>query len=904
MKSTQAVHRTIVVVDVEGFGDPRRTLPHQVGTRAGLYRVVARAMDAAGVPWRACYHEDRGDGIFVLVPPRYAKGPLVEVLPEALVRALQQHNDTSPAAQHTRLRVAVHAGEVALDGHGATSTALTTAFRLLNAPPVRQALAESPGLVAFVVSHWIFDEVVQHSDVLDPATFRPVSVAVKEIHETAWITLPDHPYPVDSAVVDRLAGHPAPPGSDDSARSPAAPPRQLPAPPTPFVGRDEQLITLDHAVTGADTGADNGGGPATGTAVFISAIGGAGGIGKTWLALHWAHRHAHRFPDGQLFVDLHGFSPVDHPLEPAAVLRGFLGALGIAPGHLPADLDAQAALYRSLVAGRRMLIVLDNAATADQIVPLLPGTSTCTVLVTGRTKLASLIERHGAHHLPLNVLTRGEAHALLSERLGGQRVAAEPGVTDELVGLCGYHPLALAITARHAATRPHIPLAEFAAELRDLGLDMLDDDPTASLSTVLSWSLRHLTGQQRTVFALLSMAPGPDIDVSAAACLTGLSTTQTRKILHTLEDNSLLDRHPHGRYAMHDLVRAYAATTVRDNLSEPQRRAALDRVVDFYLHTAHAAACRLYLLDPPVRLDPPASGAHPLPPRDPPAALAWLHTHHPHLLAAQRTAAVHHRHHAVWHLAWTLGNFHYRQGHFHDDLAVWQAAADASVHLPDPTAQTLAYRFLGHAHAELGGHEPAIGHLHQALALATQHHDTSQQAHTHHFLARAWELQGDHRQAFEHARQALDLHRALDQPVWEANALNTMGWHAARLGDYETARVHCQQALALHRHHDNPHAEADTRDSLGWIHHHTGQHQQAVHYYRQALTLYRTLGNTTQAADTLDHLGHPHAALDQHDQARAAWQQALGLYQAQGRYADAERVRKQLDDLTDPDGTQ
>jgi hypothetical protein len=208
--------------------------------------------------------------------------------------------------------------------------------------------------------------------------------------------------------------------------------------------------------------------------VVISAIGGAGGIGKTWLALTWAHRNLHRFPDGQLFVDLHGFSPTGRPTDPADALRGFLNALGQDADHLPTDLDAAASLYRSLVAGKQILVVLDNAATADQVIPLLPGSPTCTVLVTGRTTLSSLIDRHGARHLSLGVLSTGEARSLLATRIGDQRINAEPGLTDDLIGLCGHHPLALAITARHATTHPTIPLAEHAAELRDLGLAVLD----------------------------------------------------------------------------------------------------------------------------------------------------------------------------------------------------------------------------------------------------------------------------------------------------------------------------------------------------------------------------------------------------------------------------------------------
>ncbi|MFT7837743.1 tetratricopeptide repeat protein [Saccharothrix sp. BKS2] len=879
----QAVHRTIVVVDVEGFGDPRRTLPHQVATRAGLYRVVADALRAAGVAWEDCHHEDRGDSVFVLVPPEYAKAPLVEVLPGALAEALRGHNVGSPAAQHVRLRVAVHAGEVVFDRHGVTSTAVTTTFRLLDAPPVKRALADSPGLVALVVSRWLFDEVVRHSAVLDPATFRPVPVAVKEVRDTAWLALPDHPYPTDPDVLDRPPIPAAPDGG-------GAAPRQLPGAPALFAGREKYLADLDHILTPVNDD------PAAG-AVVISALGGAGGIGKTWLALHWAHRHADRFPDGQLFVDLRGFSPAGDPVDPAVAVRGFLDALGVDPGRIPAALDAQAALYRSLAAGKRMLIMLDNAATSDQVVPLLPGTPTCTVLVTSRRKLASLIDRHGAHHLQLGTLDRDEARALLTARLGVDRVAAEPDPIDELVALCGSYPLALAITARAAATRPAIPLTEIAAELRALGLEALDDDdPAASLPTVLSWSLRRLTEQQRTVFALLGIAPGPDTTPPATAALTGLPDGPARRALAALEDASLVERRPGGRYAMHDLVRAYAATTAH-SLPDDVRETALIRVVDFHLHTAHAADRLLDPHRPIVSPDPPTPDVRPHPLPDAAAALAWLQAEHATLLATQRTAATLERHHAVWHLAWNLNTFQHRRGHRRDALAVWHAALDAAAHLPNPATLSRAHRHLGYACALLGLHEQATGHLDRTLALAVRHHDPTEQAHAHHALALAWERRGDDRRALDHARHALDLHRTLGQPLLEAIALNVVGWYAARLGEFDTARDHCHAALTLHRHHHDPAGEAAILDSLGFIAHRTGDHRLALDHYHQALALYRALGHTYLIANTLDRVGRPHSELGDHEQARAVWGKALALYRDQGRDTDADRVQQQLDDL-------
>ncbi|MCS7480423.1 BTAD domain-containing putative transcriptional regulator [Umezawaea endophytica] len=684
-------------------------------------------------------------------------------------------------------------------------------------------------------------------------------------------------------------------GTAANAENPV--PRQLPASPWWFTGRGAELTRLDQALT-----IEPEQGPqrtsTTGATVVISAIGGAGGIGKTWLALAWAHQRAEQFPDGQLFVDLHGFSPTQEPMAADVAVRGFIDALGVDPGRVPPGLDAQAALYRSLVTGKRVLIVLDNAATAGQVVPLLPGSPTCTVLITGRTRLASLIDRHDVRQLTLDVLARTEARALLAARLGADRVAAEPDAVDELVDLCGGYPLALSITARTAATHPGIPLAEVAADLREFGLEMLDHDtdPAASLPAVLSWSLRALTDDQRTVFALLGITPGPDTSLPAVTVLTGLSSARTRKALSALEEASLLERRPGGRCAMHDLIRAYAATTARD-LPDEVREAALVRVVDFYLHTAYAADRLLAPTRQPLDLAPPAPDVEPHPLRDTETGLAWMKAEHVTLLAAQRAALALGRHDVVCHFAWALDTFHYRQGHRRATLVAWQAAVEAAAHLPDPTTLSRAHRLLGYACSRLSLHDEAIEHLDKALALAAHHHDPIEQAHTNRALAYAWELRGDDRQAMDHARSALDLYRTLGQPVREAIALNQVGWYAARLNDFDTARDHCQAALTLHRTHHNHEGEAATLDSLGLIAHRTNDQQQAVTHYQQALVLYRALEDAYRVADTLDNLGHPHIALGQHDRTRAIWQEALELYREQGRDHDAARVQQQLDDF-------
>ncbi|KAA2253908.1 tetratricopeptide repeat protein [Solihabitans fulvus] len=679
---------------------------------------------------------------------------------------------------------------------------------------------------------------------------------------------------------------------------PAAPsgpvPRQLPAPPGAFVGRDRELDALTAALDDA---------AAEGAPVVVSAIGGGGGVGKTWLALHWAHQQLAEFPDGQLFADLRGFSPHSEPLPTGTAVRGFLDGLGVEPGRVPVDLPAQAALYRSLVAGRRMLILLDNAADAEQVVPLLPGGDSCAVVITSRRTLTGLIARHGARQLPLGMLSAQEAHALLAYRVGADRVAAEPAAVAELVALCGGLPLALGIIAGRANIHPRVPLAEFAAELREIGLEALEDeDPSASLPAALSWSYRSLTADQQVMFGLLALAPGADISPPAAASLIGLPLPQARTLLLALEQASLLSRDRDGRYLMHDLIRRYATGMAGRQLSAEVREDALRRVVDFYLHTAHLADRLLDPHRPPVQLDQPAPGCVPDQLADYAAALAWFDAEHLCLLAAQGAATTRGWHQAVWNLAWTLGTFQDRRGRRHDRLAVWRAGLAAAQHLPDPTTRTRAHRVLGYAYTEVGQHDEATGHLSQSLSLAVEQHDRTNQAHTHRLLAHAWEQRGDDQRALEHATRGLELYRALDNPVWEADALNQVGWHAAQAGDHDRARGHCQAALALHRTHDNPDGEAYALDTLGHIAHRTGQHQQAVDLHRQSLALFRELGDTIEAANTLDRLGHPHLALGQRDQARAVWQEALELYRAQQRHDDADSTRRKLDALDDPPG--
>jgi len=695
-------------------------------------------------------------------------------------------------------------------------------------------------------------------------------------------------------VADPALAAPAPRPTASAARPPAVP-RQLPAAPRLFVGRERELEFLSAALS-ASSG--------SGATLVITAIGGAGGIGKTWLALHWAHRNAERFPDGQLYVNLSGFDPSGAPTPPQTAVRGFLDALGVTPAAIPPDPEAQFGLYRSLVADKRLLIVLDNARDAGQVASLVPGGAACTVLVTSRHHLGGLVTAHGARTVDLGVFSEPEARAVLVRHLGEQRVAAEPQAVADLLAGCAGLPLALGIVAARAGRHPGFPLAALAAELRDESrrLDALDPGGSqATLRAVLSWSTVVLSEGAASAFGLLGLAPGPDIGLPAAAGLLGRDTGAAMAALRELEDASLVQQHAPGRYRMHDLVRLYAVGRAQDGGQAARSAEALRRLVDFYLHTALAGD---RLMDA-HRPDVTAAGADAEPGRplhDAAEALAWFTDEHANLLAGQRLAAERDWPEVVWQLAWALDTFHWRRGHVHDALAVWGTGLAAiGDRLADPAVEILVRRRLGHACAVVGAHASALAHLDAALVLATRDGDTASQAHIHHSLAWALEQQGEDQRALEHAVRALSLYRKLDSPIWEARELNAVGWYNARVGDYEQAFEHCQAALTVTLRHGHQPGEANTLDSLGYICFHTGRYELAEDYYTRALAVVRDLGHTYLEAETLERLGHTHAARHRHAHARLVWQQAHRLFEAQHRTVDAARLQEQLDSIGEQD---
>lgn len=613
---------------------------------------------------------------------------------------------------------------------------------------------------------------------------------------------------------------------------PQLPPRQLPTSPSRFVGRTGDLAGLASSPG-------------------VHAIVGIGGIGKTWLVVHWAHANRHRFPDGQLFVDLRGFSP-DQPMVPAVAVRGFLDALGAV--DLPPDPHAQVALYRSLTADKQLLVVLDNAADAAQVESLLPGGSSCTVLVTSRRQLTSLITRYGTVHLRLGLLSDVESYHLLVARLGAVRVNTEPAAVRRIVEHCAGLPLALAIVASRGQIYPEMPLARIADELGQLD----DEDPSNSVPAVLSWSLRALTGTQSRALGLLAATPGPDIGLAAVVSLTG-SVSE----LPALERLCLLERVPSGRYRMHDLIRTHVRVEDVD---------ALRRVTDHYLYTAHAADRRLQPHGAPAVLPPMSRGCQPEVPVDVDAALAWFDAEHQCLLAAVDVAAKHGWHDVVWHLARTLTTYHHRRDQPDSDIRTWGLTLRAR---PPSSALVTSHRRLGEALGRAHRDSEALTHLREARVLAEHLGDLHQLSHTHRALAWALGRKGDDSDALHHAEENLRLSRELHDTTSEAHALNAVAWFTARLGDLDRARTFGEAALAAY---PNPEGEASCRETLGYIEYRARRPTKSIEHYQRALTLRRTHGYLRHVANTLHRMVAPLRALGRDEEANAKSLEARELF--------------------------
>jgi len=663
-------------------------------------------------------------------------------------------------------------------------------------------------------------------------------------------------------------------------------PAQLPHPIPDFTGRQAELDRLD-ALADRDSGG-------SGPNVVITAITGTAGVGKTALAVHWAHSVSKRFPDGQLYVNLRGFDPTGSAMKPAEAIRGFLDAFGVTPQQLPANLEAQVALYRSLLAGRRVLVLLDNAADEDQVRPLLPGSYGCLVIVTSRSELSGLIVTEGARPVVVDLMSVPEARQLLSRRIGENRTSVEPQAVDGIIALCARLPLALMLVAARAATHSGFGLSALASELREAGssLDVFDgDDQATNVRAVFSWSYQRLSVPGRRLFRLLGLHFGPDISVPAVASLAGLPRGQIRPALTELARAHLVDERIPGRYTFHDLLRAYAAEVARAHDSDDYRFRARHRVLDHYLHTScHADELLARHQDRPFTLVNAQPEVAPEALANQKEALAWFESEHAVLLAALRQATGFDIH--IWQLAWTLASYFEYQGHWRDWRDSQSMALDAGRRLSDKLAQALSQRSLGCALVQLSSYDDARVHLQDALHLFGELGDNTGQADARISLAMMMERQGLYSEALPHAQAALAIAQAVGHRPRQARALNAVGWLHAQLGDHEQALVYCHQALDLQREIEDPCGEATTYDSLGYAYRHLGHQTEATACYQHAVDLYGELGDLYNEADTLVSMGNAYRAFGDFESARISWQRALAIFDQLGHpLADTVRAK-------------
>ena len=672
---------------------------------------------------------------------------------------------------------------------------------------------------------------------------------------------------------------------------PSLVPRQLPAAPAGFVGRSAEFAAL-HGWLGQDSR------PAGTTP--ISVITGPAGVGKTALAVRWSHGVADQFPDGQLYVNLRGYDP-DQPMAATDALAWFLRALGVAGRDIPAEAEVRAARYRSLVAARQMLVVLDNARSAEQVRPLLPGTQGCPVVVTSRDALAGLVARDGARRLEVDVLPLGEAAGLLRALIGG-RAEAEPELAETLAVQCARLPLALRLAAELIVARPVAPLSGLVGELADQQqrLDMLEagGDPRTAIRAVFSWSYLHLDAAAARAFRLTGLHPGADFELYAVAALTGTAIGQARQLTDLLARAHLIQPARHNRYGMHDLLRAYAAEQAVSHDAEPGQHAALTRLFDHYLRTAAIAMDALYPAGRLRSADLPPSAAPAPPLTDPAAARAWLDAELPTLVAVVAHTADHGWPGHATRLATAIFRYLEGGGHYPEAVAVYGHARRAARRAGDQAAEADAHNNASVVDLRQGRYAEGASHLQQALALYRQAGDQTGETWALGNLGIVDYQQGRYQQASDHHRQALALYRQAGDQIGEARTLSNLGLVELRQGRYRQSSDHYRQALALCRTTGVRSTEGYALAYLGRAELQQGRSQQAAGHLQRSLALFREIADPTGEAYALIGLGALDYQQARYRQAGEHYQQALALCRTTGNQSGEAEALNALGELS------
>ncbi|WP_166663948.1 ATP-binding protein [Actinophytocola oryzae] len=643
-----------------------------------------------------------------------------------------------------------------------------------------------------------------------------------------------------------------------------ATPRQLPPGIPGFTGRHEALAALDANLSSPE-----------GT-MAISAVAGAAGVGKTALAVHWAHRVADRFPDGQLFMNLRGYDPGE-PVRAVDALARLLRVLGVPPGEVPPELDDAVPMYRSLLASRRVLVVLDNAGSAEQVRPLLPGAAGCSVLVTSREDLGGLIALDGALPVRLNTLPPTESLALLAGMIGAGRLGREPAAAAELATLCGHLPLALRIAGAHLVSHPERTVEAYARDLADgnrITKLAIPEDPKAAVRSAFDLSYATLTFRERRLFRALGLVPGGDFTVAAAAAVAGSSVAEAEQDLHRLETAHLLRPGPHGRYLFHDLIRLYATERATTEECPQDREHAMGNLLAHYLGVADAAHEVLY----PHRIRvPPRARAAAVEFADSASALRWLEAELPNLTAAiQHAVATAHAREACL-LADAIRGYFPGRGHGSEQFTVATTALRAASEANDPLLAASAHLSLAEAHAGRGRYTPAIEHSASARTLALKAGWTDGESTALGRLGTIHRETGRLRDAATCFRQALDINTRLGARHKQVLDLMNLGVTHALLGDLTEAADLFGRAHEIGHEPVSPSNTAMVLQCLGNVHRYLGLVTEAVGFLTEALAISRAIDEAGSQAGILDSLAGAHTDSGRQDDAMLFATQALSL---------------------------
>lgn len=649
------------------------------------------------------------------------------------------------------------------------------------------------------------------------------------------------------------------------------PPRHLPATVGNFVGRTGELDILTRQLDRSRQEANS---------VVITAIGGTAGVGKTALVVSWGNRTSDRFPHGQLYVDLHGYG-LDAPRRPGDAVAVFLGALGVPAVRVPGDEDERAALYRSLLADREMLVVLDNAASAEQVRPLLPGSPGCVVVVTSRGELPGLVAGNGALQIVLDRLPLEEAVELL-RRILGDRVDAEPAAAAEIAGRCAYLPLALRVAAQRALSSPDLTLTEVADQLATTQdrLDLLatpDNDRSMNVRVVFSWSYDALPADAARMFRLLGLHAGQEIGIHAAAALADVTTAEATRLLDVLTGAHLAERTGESRYRFHDLLRDYAADQAVAEEAVVDRAGAVRRVLDMYLHAADAADRAFSPSRLRVPLDPS--------PRELPAfesyqqALDWFELERANLTAATRQAVDFGFDDVAWRIPVAMTVYCYVRKPWDDWITSHEIGLAAARRSREPFGEAAILTGLGAVTYELRKYEEAVGHLEQARIRWQELGHQWGEAITLNILGSAHRDLRQFEQAVTWFRAALDIWPQIDEVWGKGVTLHNLGTTYRELGDAAEAIDWLHQSIEVRRAMPDRYGEAWAIHDLGVVHVDLSRFAEAVTFFDRALTIRREIGDRHGAAQSLFEMGKALVETGDAEGAREQLRGALAVFE-------------------------